>query len=60
MILVAVSITVPSPAVGDVALILVLAATVVILASLIFASRSVYQSVNAVDYEVERVLHLGS
>jgi hypothetical protein len=60
MLLISVAITVPAPAVGDVALVLVLLGTVVLLAGLIEMSRSVRQSANAVDYEVNRALHLGA
>jgi hypothetical protein len=60
MILIAISITVPAPAVGDVALIVLLIATVVLLLGLLSVARSVYRSANAIDYEVERVLRLGS
>jgi hypothetical protein len=59
MILLAVSITVPAPAVGDVGLGFVLAATGVLLLGLTSVARSVHDSVNAVDYEVDRVLRLG-
>jgi hypothetical protein len=60
MVLIAVSISVPAPAVGDVALVLVLLATATLLVGVIQVALSVRQSLNAVDYEVERALRLGS
>jgi hypothetical protein len=60
MVLIAVSITVPTAAVGDVALGLLLASTVALLLGLILVAVSVRQSANAVDYEVQHVLRLGS
>ncbi len=60
MFLLSLAITVPAPAAGDVALVLVLVATAALLLGLIKLSRSVRQSANAVDYEVDRALRLGS
>jgi hypothetical protein len=60
MVLIALSITVPTAAVGDVALGLLLASTVALLLGLILVPVSVRQSATAVDYEVLHVLRLGS
>jgi Protein of unknown function (DUF2721) len=60
MILIAVAITVPAPAAGTVALVAILCATVALLFGLAQVAFSVRQSVNAVDYEVDRTLKLGS
>ncbi len=58
MVLIAVSISVPVAAIGDVALVLVLGATLVLLIGVVFLAASVQQSTNAVDFEVQRVLQL--
>jgi hypothetical protein len=60
MILIAVAITVPTNAAGTAALVTILAATAVLLFGLALVALSVRQSVNAVDYEVDRTLALGS
>jgi hypothetical protein len=59
MILIAISITAPAPAAGDVALVVLLTATIVLLLGLLSVARTVHQSANAIDYEVDRVLRLG-
>jgi hypothetical protein len=59
MILMAVSITVPTAAAGDIALALLLAATIPLLLGLVFVVNSVRHSANAIDYEVQHVLQLG-
>ena len=60
MILIAVALTVPAPAAGTAALVLVLVATVALLFGLALVALSVRKSVNAVDYEVDRTLALGT
>jgi hypothetical protein len=45
---------------GTVALALVLAGTVMLLAGLVSAARSIIISTDAIDYEVQRTLSLGS
>ncbi len=60
MILIALALTVPAHAAGTAALVLVLVATVVLLFGLALVALSVRKSVNAVDYEVDRTLALGS
>jgi Protein of unknown function (DUF2721) len=59
MVLIAASISVPAPAAGDVALVLILAATVTLLFGVAYVAASVRKSAGAVDYEVRRVLQLG-
>jgi hypothetical protein len=60
MILIAVALTVPAPAAGTAALVFVLVATVALLFGLAVVALSVRKSVNAVDYEVDRALALGT
>ncbi|HTW09502.1 MAG TPA: hypothetical protein VME46_18490 [Acidimicrobiales bacterium] len=50
----------PGPVAGTAALVFVLVATVVLLFGLALVALSVRKSVNAVDYEVDRTLALGS
>ena len=49
-----------SGAAGTAALALVLAGTVMLLGGLLFAARSIIISTDAIDYEVQRTLSLGS
>jgi len=60
MILIAIDVTVPAPAVGPVAVVAVLLAAVALLAALTLPLLSVQQSVNAMAEEVERTLDFGS
>lgn len=60
MILIAVAITLPATVAGTVALISILLATVALVFGLGAVALSVRQSVNAVEYEVDRTLQLGS
>ena len=60
MLLVAIAVTLPSSAVADAALIVVLLATSALLIGLMLVAASVRQSANAVDYEVDEILRLGS
>jgi hypothetical protein len=58
MVLVALSVTLPADAVGDVALASMLIATVVLLVGVALVAMSVRESADAVDYEVEQVVKL--
>jgi hypothetical protein len=60
VIAIGVAVTGHSGAAGTTALVLVLAGTVVLLGGLLFAARSIRISMNAIDYEVQRTLSLGS
>jgi hypothetical protein len=60
MVLVAVAVTLPSSVLAGVALVVVLAATVVLLVGLSLAAASVSHSANAVDYDVDNALRLGT
>ncbi len=60
VISIAVAVTNRSGAAGTVALVLVLAGTVTLLGGLLFAARSIMISADAIDYEVQRSLSLGS
>jgi hypothetical protein len=60
MVLIAISVAVPSPPVGDVALVVVLVATGSLLAGLTLVAAAVRHSADTVDYEIEAVLGLGS
>jgi hypothetical protein len=60
MILIAVAITIPAAAAGTIALVSILLATVALLFGLGAVALSIRQSVNAIDYEVDRTLRLGS
>ncbi len=60
MLLVAIAVTVPSSTAADAALIVVLIATSALLVGLMLVAASVRQSANAVDYEVDEILRLGS
>jgi hypothetical protein len=60
MILIAIAVTLPAPAAGTAAVIIILSATIALLVGLLLVGLSVQRSVNAVDYEVDRVLALGS
>ena len=60
MILIAIAITVPAPAAGALALVIFLVATIALLVGLALVALSVRQSVNAVRYEIDRTLELGS
>jgi len=60
VIVIAVAVTNRSGAAGTVALVLVLAGTVTLLGGLLLAARSIMISAQAIDYEVQRTLSLGS
>jgi hypothetical protein len=60
MILIAISITVPAPGIGDAALGVVLGATILLLLGLVSLARTVHRSDNAIVYEVDHVLRIGS
>ena len=60
VIVIAVAVTGHSAAAGTAALVLVLAGTVMLLGGLLLAARSIIISMNAIDYEVQRTLSLGS
>jgi Protein of unknown function (DUF2721) len=60
VIVIAVAVTNRSGAAGTVALVLVLAGTVTLLGGLLLAGRSIVISAEAIDYEVQRSLSLGS
>lgn len=60
VIVIAVAVTNRSGAAGTVALVLVLAGTVTLLGGLLLAARSIMISAEAIDYEVQRSLSLGS
>jgi hypothetical protein len=60
VIVIAVAVTNGSGAAGTVALVLVLAGTVTLLGGLVLAARSIMISAEAIDYEVQRSLSLGS
>jgi Protein of unknown function (DUF2721) len=60
VIVIAVAVTNRSGAAGTVALVLVLAGTVTLLGGLLLAARSIMISAQAIDYEVQRSLSLGS
>jgi hypothetical protein len=60
VIAIGVAVTSPSDTVGTVALALVLLGTVTLLAGLLLSARSIMISQDAIDYEVARVLSLGS
>ena len=60
VIVIAVAVTNRSGAAGTVALVLVLAGTVTLLGGLLLAGRSIVISTEAIDYEVQRSLSLGS
>ncbi len=60
VIIIAVAVTNRSGAAGTVALVLVLAGTVTLLGGLLLAARSIMISAEAIDYEVQRTLSLGS
>ena len=60
VIVIAVAVTNRSGAAGTVALVLVLAGTVTLLGGLLLAARSIMISAQAIDFEVQRSLSLGS
>jgi Protein of unknown function (DUF2721) len=60
VITIAIAVTARSGPAGAVALLLVLAGTLVLLGGLLAAARSIIISTNAIDYEVRRTLSLGS
>jgi len=60
VITIAAAVTDGSGAVGIAALVLVLAGTVTLLGGLFFAARSIMVSADAIDYEAERTLALGT
>ena len=60
VITIAIAVTASSGAAGTAALALVLAGTVMLLGGLLFAARSIIISTDAIDYEVQRTLSLGS
>jgi hypothetical protein len=60
VITIAIAVTASSGAAGTAALVLVLAGTVMLLGGLLFAARSIIISTDAIDYEVQRTLSLGS
>ena len=55
-----IAVTASSGAAGTTALVLVLTGTVMLLGGLLFAARSIIISTDAIDYEVQRTLSLGS
>ena len=60
VITIGIAVTASSGAAGTTALVLVLAGTVMLLGGLLFAARSITISADAIDYEVQRTLSLGS
>ncbi len=60
VITLAIAVTASSGAAGTAALALVLAGTVMLLGGLLSAARSIIISTDAIDYEVQRTLSLGS
>jgi hypothetical protein len=60
VVTIAIAVTAGSGVAGTVALALVLAGTVMLLAGLVSAARSIIISTDAIDYEVQRTLSLGS
>jgi hypothetical protein len=60
VITIGIAVTASSGAAGITALVLVLAGTVMLLGGLLFAARSITISADAIDYEVQRTLSLGS
>jgi hypothetical protein len=60
VITIGIAVTASSGAAGTAALVLVLAGTVMLLGGLLFAARSIIISMDAIDYEVQRMLSLGS
>jgi hypothetical protein len=60
VITIGIAVTASSGAAGTAALVLVLAGTVMLLGGLPFAARSIIISTDALDYEVQRTLSLGS
>jgi hypothetical protein len=58
MILIAIAVTVPASAAGTAAVVTILSATIALLVGLLLVGLSVERSVNAVDYEVDRILGL--
>jgi hypothetical protein len=60
VITIAIAVTASSGAAGTTALALVLAGTVMLLGGLLSAARSIIISTDAIDYEVQRTLSLGS
>ena len=60
VITIAIAVTARSGAAGTTALVLVLAGTVMLLGGLLSAARSIIISTDAIDYEVQRTLSLGS
>ena len=60
VIAIGIAVTTTSGAVGTASLVLVLTGTVMLLGGLLFAARSIIISMDAIDYEVQRTLSLGS
>jgi hypothetical protein len=60
VIAIAIAVTARSGAAGTASLVLVLAGTVMLLGGLLFAAQSIIISMDAIDYEVQRTLSLGS
>jgi hypothetical protein len=60
VITIGIAVTASSGAAGAASLVLVLTGTVMLLGGLLFAGRSVIISMDAIDYEVQRTLSLGS
>ena len=60
VITIGIAVTASSGAAGTTALVLVLAGTVMLLGGLLFAARSIIISTDAIYYEVQRTLSLGS
>ena len=60
VITIGIAVTASSGAAGTIALVLVLVGTVMLLGGLLFAARSITISTDAIDYEVQRTLSLGS
>jgi hypothetical protein len=60
VITIGIAVTARSDATGTVSLVLVLIGTVMLLGGLLFAAQSIIISMDAIDYEVQRTLSLGS
>jgi hypothetical protein len=60
VITIGIAVTASSGAAGTASLVLVLTGTVMLLGGLLFAARSIIISMDAIDYEVQRTLSLGS
>ena len=60
VVIIGIAVTASSGAAGTISLVLVLVGTVMLLGGLLFAARSIIISTDAIDYEVQRTLSLGS